>query len=245
MGVMYQTLGGAEGASYPEARDSITNVVLVVICAAIAYLAVALVLEVGVLATEASRKRKLAASKRGSGKGKAVGAGGARVLEPAGRGSMYERADSLRRGGGALETSFNPMSLKESARALSPRGLPVGGGGAAVGSADALDIAKSVASLAEPPPPEVWCVVQAAFASLTEQVADAATARALAARAGAASMVPVEDTNDPASPRNRDGGGGGRRQAFSPQATGGGGGSGGADAMAAFRPSQRKLRTAR
>jgi len=221
---VYQT----DTAAYPEARTSITSVVLAVIIASIVYLAVALVSEMVVLATEESRRAQLAAASKRKLGGK-KGASGALALGPAAaQGSLYHSADLKRRGvsgGGPVETSFNPLTLG----AASARSLGAGG------STRGLDVAESVAAMDAPPPPEVWRMVQAAFLQLHTQASEERL-RASAQALGVSAPDPMGGDAD-------DGSRSPARRAFAPTASGSEPESAAA-ALRSFRASARGPRSA-
>jgi hypothetical protein len=192
-------------------------VALLAMLGGLLYLAVALGTEVVVLATEASRERRMRARRQSLTDKKLGGVGGsgrgsiATPLAVAGRGSIYEKADVARLAGGGgaggpYETTLNPAALRAASTSRGGDDAEL----AALRAGGSFSVAETVSGMSAPPPPEVWRVIQAAFAALHAEAADAKLASAAAAAAAAGGQPsPFDD-----GARRQVGGG---KQSFAPQ----------------------------
>jgi hypothetical protein len=171
MGIMYQA--NEVNTYYPESKDSVTAVVLVVIIGAIVYFVTVLVTEIVVLYNEANREKqlqRLARSGKGRSKSLSASDGSSAAGGSGGKGKGKLVSDDGDINTGKLDTHMNPLFMNKD-------------GGASL-SADGEGI-DAVLQSRNPPPPELWVLLQQGWADQKKAV-EALSAQLLEAKRTAA-----------------------------------------------------------
>ncbi len=167
MGIMYQA--NELSTYYPESKDSVTAVVLIVIIGAILYFVTVLVTEMVVLYNEEARKTQLsrAASRgRAGSKGDKGDKDSSSSGSGSGSGSSSDRNRLVDSDGeinvGKLDTQMNPLFMSKD-----------GGAAATVGSSGAGGMNDAILSQKDSPPTEVWRIFQTMYSDMQGQLAAA------------------------------------------------------------------------
>jgi hypothetical protein len=173
MAIMYQA--NEVNTAYPESRDSVTTVLMIIIIWAIVYFFTVFVTEIVVLYNEDTRSKQLAKAARVKGKGDKLEGSGSKENSSGRKGRLIDSEGELNLG--KVETATNPLFLKQD-------------GTVATSTSGAVQVGavESMLALREPPPADLWRVFQGTFAdmhtqnmSLREQLSEAKVA---AQRAG-------------------------------------------------------------
>jgi hypothetical protein len=250
MGIMYQA--NEVSTYYPESKDSVTAVVLIVIIGAIVYFAVVFITEIVVLYNEDQRAMSLArAARRGGGGGggaaKGLGEGKGQTTSgggggggKGGSGKLVDAAGEINVG--KLDTQTNPLFMK----AGGDGGLNLVGGGA-----DGAGAVDAILSQRDAPPTEIWRMFQTSYAELHGQVKELQNQLVAARKENAFGGGGAVGNNRQRNGEEDDEGGaklsvGATKRAFAPKAAGGSSNPmlGSAGAAASSGKSLRGLRAA-
>jgi hypothetical protein len=216
MGIMYQA--NEVNTYYPESKDSVTAVVLIVIIGAIIYFVTVFVTEIVVLYNEDNRSKQLAAARKARSKSASGADAGADAKSGSGKGKLV--ADDGEINTGKMDTQMNPLFMNKD-----------GGGASGLGNATGMD---SILQSRAPPPTELWPLFVQGYADLqarleqaTQQLMESKRAAQLSETAGAGSPARGGGDADDGAPSS--GPSAARKKAFAPT-----GANAGAD-LAVFR----------
>jgi hypothetical protein len=109
MAIMYQA--NEVNTAYPESRDSVTTVLMIIIIWAIVYFFTVFVTEIVVLYNEDTRSKQLAKAARVKGKGDKLEGSGSKESSSGRKGRLIDSEGELNLG--KVETATNPLFLKQ------------------------------------------------------------------------------------------------------------------------------------